>query len=91
MNGAAPSAWEGEETMGLLVGLPLMLFRLLFVVLRLAVPVLLILLVIWLVRRGSRGGGNGGGQKPPEEPKFNGPVYTVDYEDVKDDPKDKDP
>ena len=78
MNGAAPSAWEGEETMGLLVGLPL------------AVPILLILLVIWLVRRNSRGGGNGR-QKPPKEPKFNGPVYTVDYEDVKDDPKDKDP
>lgn len=76
--------------MGLLVGLPLMLFRLLFVVLRLAVPILLILLVIWLVRRNSRGGGSGR-QKPPKEPKFNGPVYTVDYEDVKDDPEDKDP
>ena len=75
------------ETMGLLVGLPLMLF----LVLRLAIPILLILLVIWLVRRNSRGGGSGGGQKPPKEPKFNGPVYTVDYEDVKDDPKDKDP
>lgn len=76
--------------MGLLVGLPLMLLRLLFVVLRLAVPILLILLVIWLLRRRGRGGA-GGGQKPPREPKFNGPVYTVDYEDVKDDPKDKDP
>ena len=72
--------------MGLLVGLPLMLFRLLFIVLRLAIP-----LVIWLIRRNSRGGGAGGGQKPPREPKFNGPVYTVDYEDVKDDSKDKDP
>ena len=40
--------------MGLLVGLPLMLFRLLFVMLRLAIPVLLILLVIWLIRRNSR-------------------------------------
>lgn len=77
--------------MGLLVGLPLMLFRLLFIVLRLAIPILLILLVIWLIRRNSRGGGAGGGQKPPREPKFNGPVYTVDYEDVKDDSKDKDP
>lgn len=76
--------------MGLLVGLPMMLFRLLFVVLRLAVPILLILLVIWLVRR-SRRGGTGGGQRPPKEPKFNGPVYTVDYEDVPDDPEGKDP
>lgn len=75
--------------MGLLVGLPLMLLRLLFVVLRLAIPILLILLVVWLVRRNSRGGS--GGQKEPKEPKFNGPVYTVDYEDVKDDPEDKDP
>lgn len=74
--------------MGLLVGLPMMLFRLLFVVLRLAVPILLILLVIWLLRRRGRGGA-GGGQKPPKEPKFNGPVYTVDYEDVTDDPEEE--
>lgn len=72
--------------MGLLVGLPMMLFRLLFVILRLAVPILLVLLVIWLVRRNGRGGNaSGGGQTPPREPKFNGPVYTVDYEDVKED------
>ena len=72
--------------MGLLVGLPMMLLRFLFVILRLALPVLLILLVIWLVRRGSRGG-PGGGQRSSQEPKFHGPVYTVDYEDVKEDPK----
>ena len=71
--------------MGLLVGLPMMLFRLLFVILRLAVPILLVLLVIWLVRRNGRGGNASGGQKPQKEPKFNGPVYTVDYEDVKED------
>ena len=59
--------------MGLLVGLPLMLFRLLFVMLRLAIPVLLILLVIWLIRRNSRGGGSGGGHSA-REPKLNGPV-----------------
>ena len=35
--------------MGLLVGLPLMLFRLLFIVLRLAIPILLILLVSVLI------------------------------------------
>ncbi len=71
--------------MGLLVGLPLMLFRLLFVMLRLAIPILLILLVIWLIRRNSRSGSSGGGHSS-KEPKFNGPVYTVDYEDVKEDP-----
>ena len=70
--------------MGLLVGLPLTLFRLLFVMLRLAIPVLLILLVIWLIRRNSRGGSSGAGHSS-KEPKFNGPVYTVDYEDVKED------
>ena len=48
--------------MGLLVGLPLTLFRLLFVMLRLAIPVLLILLVIWLIRRNSRGGSSGPAQ-----------------------------
>lgn len=90
MSTAAAAARKGVETMGLLVGLPMMLLRLLFVVLRLAVPILLILLVIWLLRRRSRGGA-GGGQKPPKEPTFNGPVYTVDYEDVTDDPEDKDP
>ena len=71
--------------MGLLVGLPLMLFRLLFVMLRLAIPVLLILLVIWLIRRNSRSCRSGCGHSS-KEPKFNGPVYTVDYEDVKEDP-----
>ncbi len=73
--------------MGLLVGLPMMLLRLLFVLVRLALPILLILLVIWLIRRNSRGRGSGG-QKPPREPKFHGPVYTVDYEDVKEDEDD---
>ena len=67
------------------MGLPLTLFRLLFVMLRLAIPVLLILLVIWLIRRNSRGGSSGAGHSS-KEPKFNGPVYTVDYEDVKEDP-----
>ena len=77
--------------MGLLVGFPLMLFRFLFVVVRVALPVLLILLVIWLLYRWRRGrtGGDAGGPEPPKEPKepeFDGPVYTVDYEEVKEDP-----
>lgn len=71
--------------MGLLVGLPLMLLRMILVILRLILPILLILLVIWLIRRSRRGGGPSGGQKPPKEPTFHGPVYTVDYEDVEED------
>lgn len=74
--------------MNLLVGLPLMLFRLLFVALRLVVPILLILLVIWLIRRTRQNGGSGG-QKSPQEPEFDGPVYTVDYREVKDDEEEK--
>lgn len=70
--------------MNLLVGLPLTLFRLLFVALRFLLPILLILLVIWLVRRVWLGGGNPK-QKPPQDPEFDGPVYTVDYREVKDD------
>ena len=67
--------------MGLLVGLPLKLFAILFAVLRLAWPVVLILLVVWLVRRGRKK------QDAPraaasKEPSFDGPVYTVDYEEV---------
>lgn len=77
--------------MGLLVGLPLTLLRLLFVLLRLALPILLVLLVLWLVRRALRGGGAGGGERAPKEPEFHGPVYTVDYEDVEDDPEETDP
>lgn len=69
--------------MGLLVGLPLKLFALLFAVLRLIWPVLLVLLVAWLVRRARRTGGQRAPrQEKPKEPTFDGPVYTVDYEEV---------
>lgn len=74
--------------MGLLVGLPITLLRLLLVLLRLALPVLLILLVIWLVQRRSRGSGKG--QKSPSSPHFHGPVYTVDYKDVEDEQEGED-
>lgn len=71
--------------MGLLVGLPLKLFHMLFVLLRLAWPVLLILLVLYLVRRRKRTAEQGTDwREPPKEPKFHGPVYTVDYEEVDD-------
>ena len=71
--------------MSLLVGLPLKLFHILFVVLRLAWPVLLVLLV-WLLIRRHRRQSNGEQRETHKtehrEPKFHGPVYTVDYEDV---------
>jgi len=69
--------------MGLLVGLPLKLFSILFAAVRLAWPVLLILLAVWLVRRVR---GTGGQRTPRQEkekgPSFDGPVYTVDYKEV---------
>lgn len=73
--------------MSLLVGLPLKLFHILFVVLRVAWPLLLVW-IVWLVirrhRRTSSGEQNAGKNA---EPKFNGPVYTVDYEEVEPDDK----
>lgn len=75
--------------MGLLVGLPLGIFRLLFalimLVLRLALPVLAIAAVVFLYRRARRGGGSPPPpQSPPKDPHFDGPVYTVDYREVDD-------
>lgn len=66
--------------MGLLVGLPLKLFSILFAVVRLAWPVLLAVVVVWLVRR--RKDKRPSRQEKPNEPTFKGPVYTVDYEEV---------
>ena len=75
--------------MGWLVGLPLGLFRLLgsilLVALRFAVPILFLVgvfLVGGLVGWGSAG--YGGEDEDRQEPKFHGPVYTVDYEEVPD-------
>jgi len=64
--------------MGLLVGLPLKLFHIVFVLLRFAWPLLLIALVVWFLRRR-----RGGGQRPARKrkgPGFDGPVVEVDYE-----------
>lgn len=70
--------------MGLLVGLPLRLFHIVFVLLRFLWP----LAVLWLVRRlllAVRRREEGPAMhQAPKEPEFDGPVYTVDYEDVKD-------
>ena len=79
--------------MGWLVGLPLGLFRLLgsilLVALRFAVPILLIAAVI-LVARLLKKTSARYRDEDRQEPKFHGPVYTVDYKDVDDeDEKDK--
>ena len=79
--------------MGWLVGLPLGLFRLLgsilLVALRFAVPILLIAAVILVARRLKKTSARYRDQDK-QEPKFHGPVYTVDYKEVDDeDEKDK--
>lgn len=74
--------------MGWLIGLPLGIFRMLLgilmVLVRLAVPILVIAVVIFLWRRSRRGGDT----SQSKEPDFDGPVYTVDYEEVDDDGED---
>jgi len=75
--------------MGLLIGLPLKIFHFLFVILRFAWPVLVVLLVLWLRRRRQSQGTRQETtrRRKPKEPTFDGPVYTVDYEEV--DPEEK--
>ena len=72
--------------MGLLVGLPLKLFHIAFVLLRFLWP----LAALWLVRRlmlaARRRREEGAAvHEAPKEPEFDGPVYTVDYEEVDED------
>jgi len=72
--------------MGLLVGLPLKLFHIVFVVVRLAWPLLLIGLAVWLIRRRKRGGA----QRPLRRGRhadFDGPVVEVDYKVVDEEEK----
>ena len=73
--------------MSLLVGLPLTLFRLLgsflLLALRFAVPILLIAAVILVARRLKKTSARYR-DEDRQEPKFHGPVYTVDYEEVPD-------
>ena len=75
--------------MGWLVGLPLGLFRLLggilLVALRFAVPILILVAVILVVRHVRRRAARDRAEdEDRREPKFHGPVYTVDYEEVPD-------
>ena len=79
--------------MSLMVGLPLTLFRLLgsflLMALRFAVPILLIAAVILVARRLKKTSARYR-DEDRQEPKFHGPVYTVDYKEVDDeDEKDK--
>ena len=79
--------------MGWLVGLPLGLFRLLgsilLVALRFAVPILILVAVILVVRHLRKTSARYR-DEDKQEPKFRGPVYTVDYREVDDeDEKDK--
>ena len=72
--------------MGLLVGLPLKLFHILFLALRFLWPLVLIFLIRWLLKK-LRNTRFEPRQKQGEKPKFDGPVYTVDYEEVPEDEK----
>ena len=65
--------------MGLLTGL----FRLILLALRLLWPLLLLATVAIMIRRHQgEAPQSEAGEQPPLEPRFNGPVYTVDYEDI---------
>ena len=75
--------------MGLLVGLPLKLFHILFVVLRFAWPVVLVLAIRWGIKRirNQRITPDWSTtEKAEKAPDFKGPVYTVRYEDVQEQP-----
>ena len=75
--------------MGWLVGLPLGIFRLLLsflaLALRLAVPIADIVVLVVLYRRSKGASAEQPRQAKSEEPEFDGPVSTGDYEEVDDD------
>ena len=75
--------------MGWLLGLPLGIFRVLFsllmLALRLAVPIVIIVVIVVLYRRSKGTSAEQPRQEQTKEPEFDGPVYTVDYEEVDED------
>lgn len=81
--------------MHLLIGVPLAIFRLIFSFLMLAVrflvPIAVIVVILLLLRsRRRQDSGSEPSQRREEQPPtFDGPVYTVDYEDVAEEPDDK--
>ena len=70
--------------MGLLVGLPLGIFRILLAVLMLVFRFGLPLLALFLIWRAVRKFRGARGYTAPKEPEFDGPVYNVDYKIVED-------
>ena len=70
--------------MGLLVGLPLKIFYMLFAVLRFAWPLMIVLAVALIWRRLRSGAGYQRRQTTGENADFDGPVVEVDYEVVDD-------
>jgi len=72
--------------MGLLVGLPLKLFHLLFILLRFIWPLLLFLLIRFLLRRRKDTGSFR--HSNAKESDFKGPVVEVDYRVVEDEKPD---
>lgn len=81
--------------MSLLVGLPLTLFRLigsfLLLALRFAVPILILAAVIVVARHLKKTSARYREEDGEREPKFHGPVYTVDYKEVDDEDDKKEP
>lgn len=68
--------------MGLLVGLPLKLLHIVFLLLRFAWPLVLVGIIVWVVRRKRGGVHRARRQQGDREPDFDGPVVEVDYEVV---------
>lgn len=83
--------------MNLLLGLPLGIFRLLggllMFLLRLLPLVLVVGLLLFLYRRKHGGGKGPRPEKPDQEsgPNFSGPVYTVDYQEVREEDRPPEP
>jgi len=78
--------------MHLLIGVPLAIFRLIFTFLMLAVRLIVpiaVIVVILLFLRSRRQKGEPSQRQEEQPPRFDGPVYTVDYEDVAEDTDDK--
>lgn len=74
--------------MGWLVGLPLGIFKILFTVVMLAVRFAVplgVLFILWRVYRRYRADRQGWEEPPAKEPEFKGPVYEVDYKIVDED------
>ena len=70
--------------MGLLLGLPLRLLGLLAALARFLLPLALLALAVYLLRRKRQNGADPAASEKKDAPHFDGPVYTVDYEDVPD-------